>query len=173
MVIFILHTFLLAPQKEISIILKNKLADKNREYDISKVAGSKQFRAHWVEQMKHLNEKLGNFVADPNNLDDLAFSISKIASQTKVTSFASRTGTGESYSEIPNCYHLGRAQTNIGFKGAFNKFARFINALERHRPVVFVQEFTISRSPKDYTEHSADILLSVFVRIPPQHESEE
>ncbi len=173
MVVFILHTFLLAPQKEITIILKNKLADKNREYDISKIAGSKQFQAHWAAQMKRLNEKLGNFVADANNLDDLAFSISKIASETKVTSFASRTDTGESYSEISNCYHLGLAQTSIGFKGAFNKFARFINALERHRPVVFVQEFTILRSAKDYTEHKADILLSVFVKLPPQRESEE
>jgi len=172
-VLFVLHVFLLTPQKRALAVLEEKLEEKKEEYNASKVADSMQVQAQWREKMNRLNRKLGNFVAEPNDLDSLAFGISKIARQIRVTEFSSKAESGESYFEIPNCYRIGRAGTNVSFYTTFNKFARFINALERHRPTIFIEEFTICRSEKDYWEHRANLLLSVLIRLPQADESGE
>ena len=46
----------------------------------------------------------------------------------------------------------------------FNEFAGFLNSLERHRPVLFVSEFTLIRAKKDDLTYHVTMDVAAFVR---------
>jgi hypothetical protein len=167
------HMFLTLPQQKELELLGKQLMEKRLKYDSSKAADSEQAQAQLSEKVSGLTEELGRFAAEVDELDGLWFSISRIASEIGVESFQSRGTDDESYSAIANCYDVGTASVEVNFSGSFNKFARFINQLERYKPVVFVDEFTITRSRKEDSEPEAKLVLSIFVRVPEEDKLEE
>jgi len=167
------HMFLILPQQKESKLLGEQLMEKRLRYDISKAADSEQLRAQLSERVSGLTEELGRFAAEVDELDGLWFSISRIAGEIGVESFQSKGMDDESYSVIPNCYDIGTASTEVNFFGSFGKFARFINQLERYKPVVFIDEFTITRARKEGSGPGAKLVLSVFVRVPEEDKVEE
>ncbi len=167
------HMFLTLPQQKESELVGKQLMEKRLRYDISKAADSEQVRAQLSERVSGLTGELGRFATEVDELDGLWFSISRIASEIGVESFQSKGMDDESYSVIPNCYDIGTASTEVNFSGSFNKFARFINQLERYKPVVFIDDFTITRARKEDLEPGAKLVLSVFVRVPEKDKIEE
>lgn len=167
------HMFLVLPQQRKSELLGEQLMEKRLRYDISKAADSEQVRAQLSEKVSGLTKELGRFAAEVDELDGLWFSISRIAGEVGVELFQSRGMDDESYSAIPNCYDVGTASTEVDFSGSFSKFARFINQLERYKPVVFVDDFTITRARKEGSEPKVKLVLSVFVRVPEEDRIEE
>ena len=159
-----LYLLLLVPQKEAMEDLKARLAEKELEYGKAKVAATDEARGNISKQIEQLTQKLSVFTVDFDQLDNLTFSISRIASETQVGEFSSRESAAESYSEIRDCTHIGQTSANIGFTGGFNKFAAVVNALERHKPIIFVDEFSIS-------DPAVTMQLTVFVRRPWEGES--
>jgi len=167
------HMFLTLPQQKESELIGKQLMDKRLKYDISKAADSEQVRAQLSEKVSGLTEELGRFATEVEELDGLWFSISRIAGEIEVESFQSKGVDNESYSAIPNCYDIGTASTEVDFSGSFSKFARFINQLERYKPVVFIDDFTITRARKEGSGPEAKLVLSVFVRVPEEDKIEE
>jgi len=166
------YLLLLAPQKGTLISLEAQLAEKEREYKNAEIAASNKAKEQLGARTKHLTKKLGDYVADFNDLGDLSFSISRIAGQMRVGAFESRGRGGGSYTDIPNCDYIGRSDAIISFTASFNRFASVVNALERHRPVFFVDEFSITKARKSELEHQVNMLLTVFVRKPQDSQGE-
>jgi len=166
------HMFLMMPQQKESELLEKQLMEKRLKYSTSKAADSEKTRTQLAQKVSQLSNELGKFAADIEDLDDLSFSVSKIAAEIAVESFRSKGVDEETYSLIPNCYSIGQVSTEINFSGSFNKFARFINRLERHKPVVFIEEFTITRGRKQDLGPETKLLLSVFVRVPAEDKVE-
>lgn len=167
------HMFLTLPQQKESELIGKQLMEKRLKYDISKAADSEQVRAQLSEKVSGLSEELGRFAAEVDELDSLWFSISRIGGEIGVESFQSRGMDDELYSVIPNCYDIGTASADVGFSGSFSKFARFINQLERYKPVVFIDDFTITRARKEGSEPEAKLVLNVFVRVPEEDRTEK
>lgn len=165
--------FLLVPQKQAMELVGNELAEKKFEYSRAKYASSYDSQVLWNRKLEDLNEHLGQFIADANSLDNLNFAISKIAGDMRVEEFASRGTVGESYSEILNCEYIGRAETTVVFKSSFNKLAALINVLERHQPVIFIEQFSILQTTKGDSKHRVNLILSVLVRKPAEEQTEE
>jgi hypothetical protein len=160
------------PQQKESELLEKQLMEKRLKYSTSKAADSEKTRAQLAQRVGQLSNELEKFAAGIEDLDDLSFSVSKIAAEIAVESFQSKGMDEETYSLIPNCYSIGQVSTEINFSGSFNKFARFINRLERHKPVVFIDEFTITRGYKQDSGPETKLLLSVFVRVPAEDKVE-
>jgi hypothetical protein len=53
---------------------------------------------------------------------------------------------------------------NISFRGSFQQFASFINALERSRPAVFVESAAIQQARQQSKQHSANLLVTFFIQ---------
>jgi hypothetical protein len=53
---------------------------------------------------------------------------------------------------------------DIKFIAGFRQFAAFMNALERHHPVLFIDEFSITRSFQDGFVYQASLDVTAFVR---------
>ena len=167
--LLVLYLFLLLPQNNMANFSKEKLAQLNREYLMSKAANSPEIRAMQNKELTELNNTLNVFVTDFDDLDKLTFSISKIAAEIRVDTFANKGSDSESYSEISTCDQVGYVDATISFRSSFSKFARFVNAVERHDPIIFVDGFTITQDKREDSRHKAEIFLNFLIKIPQEN----
>jgi len=164
--LFGVYLCLIAPQNEILSFLENKLEKKQLELEYTKQANSNQAITKWNRQLEDLRDKLSKYIVETGELNNLTVDISEIADKIKVGTFTSKEVGDEPYLPIVNYSFLGDSQTNISFKSSFNKFVRFINLLERHKPAVFIDSLLIERSRKDNLKNEVSVSLSVLVRLP-------
>ena len=94
----------------------------------------------------------------------MTFDIGKIATDRDIGSFSIGGKDSRGIAAIPNCNYIGESYLDINFTGRFNQLATFLNTLERHQPVIFVDDFTISQSTQRYAGHRINLNVAVFVK---------
>jgi hypothetical protein len=157
---------MLAPQKNSKEQLKKQLEEKKQMYNSALKATQKETQIQLNEQIEHLRNRLKDFVIDFEDSADLTFDISQIANAKEVTSFSVETSRKDNSRDpaMPDKY-IFESHIDISFSTAdFNQFAALLNALERHRPVIFVDRFAITRSYKGDSDRQVNMSLAVFVR---------
>ena len=169
----LMYVFLLLPQKDIIKTVKEDLEDKKQELQSMQNVVTKKSQTELLVHIEDMEKKLSGFVLDFEDTGDLTFDLTKLASQIGVGSFScsSRRGPQE-YEEIYNCYRIGGIYTTINFKSSFNKFARLLNSLERNKPIVLLDKFSIERKLGSKSGHAVEMSLVVFVQRPPEEEKE-
>jgi len=162
--LFLMYIFMLSPQKKTKKQLKDRLVEKKQQYDFVQKAQQQETRTQLNQQLEHLRNKLSNFVAEFENSADFTFDISRIANEKRVGSFSIKPKEGRTTSETLDCDYIYENNLDVRFTGGFRQFATLLNALERHRPTVFVDGFTIARSEKNDSGHAVRMNLTTFVR---------
>lgn len=159
------YLLVLAPQEEAKKKVEEQLIEKTRIYNFALRASQEETRKRINEQMENLRGKLKDFVIDFEESAHLAFDISQIAKEQKIT--PSNIDMGKELrgpSLIADCDYISESRIEIRFSAAsFHQFAAFLNALERYRPVIFVDSFKITRADKKDSGHQANMNLSIFV----------
>lgn len=167
--LIVLYLLLLVPQNRRLRQLQVELEEKKLAFTGAEAAATEQARAERNQRIDKLRQKLGTFVAEPDQLDELTFSIRRIATEAQVEGFAIKEGMRSSYlAPMPDGEHIAHGSTNIAFASTFDRFASLVNSLERHRPVVFVEELTISIPPQTAALPQVEMVLTFFVRKPAQ-----
>jgi Tfp pilus assembly protein PilO len=161
------------PQKKALTAIEAKLSERSLAYDISKEANSKRSIDERQAQIDMLIDKLTIFVANSFDLDNLTFDISEVAEVLNVNSFSSKGSGSDVFVEIPNCGYIGYSFIEIEFTGSFNDFAIFINEMERHKPIIFINEFNITNKTNQNGNNKASLLLAVLVQDPESTTEEE
>ena len=165
LVLFILaYIFVLEPQKSSRKRLQSTLSEKKQMYEVAQKAAQEQTRIRLNEQIENLQGTIENFVVDFEDSANLTFDIGRIANEEKVASFSIRNNDKQSVSDIPDCNSICENHIDISFIAGFNQFATFVNALERHQPVLFVNEFTISRSNRGQSHYQVILDVAAFVK---------
>jgi len=164
---FILFVFaymvVLAPQQKSKKQVENQYAETKQIYDSVVKASQEETKIRLNEEIENLRNQLQDFAVDFEASANLTFDISQIANEKKVDSFSIKTQEDSRGSSGPDLKHLKENRIDISFAGDFTQFATFLNALERHRPVVFVDNFKITRSTTGDSNHRANMRLAVFV----------
>jgi Tfp pilus assembly protein PilO len=169
LVIFVLvYFFALAPQIKTKAQLLSESAQKRQKYETSLNASKEETKKKLTDEVNVLKVKLNDFAVDFEESANLTFDISRIAADKQVNSFTVKTTEPVKDSTQLSSKILQENRIEIGFTSNFRQFATFLNALERHRPVVFVDRFKISRNDRDESANSVDMSLSVFVRKRPE-----
>jgi len=164
-ILFVLaYMVVLVPQQKSQKQVENQLAETKQMYDSAIDAGKEKTKTRLNEELENLRNKLKDFTVDFENSANLTFDISQIANEKKVESFGIKTQEDSLNSARLGLKYIKENQININFEGDFNQFATFLNALERHRPVLFVDNFKITRSQRDDSSHKVNMKLAVFVR---------
>ena len=160
------HMLVLSPQKKSKKQIENQLAEKKRMYESVLKAAQEETQIQLNEQIERLQSSLRDFVIDFEDSANLTFDISRIANEKEVASFSIKTKDKEKRgsSAIPDYDYMFENHIDVKFTGGFNQFAGLLNALERHRPVVFVDKFVIARSKGGNLGHEVRMDLAVFVR---------
>jgi len=164
-VFFFGYLLFLAPQRSIKKQLENKLSDKKQKHEAIVKIGQEENQIQVKAEIERLRSRLKDFVIDFEGSANLTFDISQIAGEKKVTAFSIKSKETSAVSPIPNCKYLCESRNEISFIAGFNQFAAFLNALERHRPVIFVDSFSVSRSKKqEESDCQTTLNVAMFVR---------
>lgn len=154
------------------VVLLPQIKNKNRiesEYRKIESSASEAFLAAQVqtkirlkEHIKELNGRLGDFVIEPGSTSNLTYAISGISNEIGLNSFQVAP-MSESIMALDNCKYVSGQFFHVSFTASYSKFANFLNALERYRPFIYVDSFSITRSRQDSTEHDIHMQLAVLV----------
>ena len=162
--LLLVYMIALRPQKSNKKRLEKKIAEKKQIYESAQRAAQEETKIQLNEQIERLRNRLQDFVIDFEDSANLTFDISQIANEKKVTSFSVQNKDDRGVSVIPDCNYIRENHIDISFTARFNQFATFVNALERHRPVLFVNEFIITRSNNDESAYQVSLDVAAFVR---------
>jgi len=166
-VLFIVYILALSPQRKSQVRIEQDLLETRLLYESIHQATTTQAKSKLISQIEQLRNNLGDFVIDYENLANLTFDISRMATEQKLASFSIKTRNDFSGAASSGDKHLRQDRIELQFAAGFNQFARFLSALERHRPVVFVDDFSITRSSRGHGRHQVSMNLGVFVKKSP------
>lgn len=156
----------LGPQKEYKDSIERDLAEKKQVYESALGAAKEEIIVKRDAEIEELRNKLGDFAIDFEDSANLTFDISQVASEKKVSSFSIKSKDGRGITNIPDCKYIGESHIEIEFVGNFHQFALFLNALERHRPVLFVKKFTITKPRQSDSDCQVSLNVAVLVKRP-------
>ena len=165
-VIFLLaYMFIVRPQKNAKRLVENRLAEKQQVYESALRAAQEETKIRLNEQSESVKNRLKDCVVEFEDSANLTFDLSQIAEEKKVASFGSKVKSNRGITRNKDEYkYIHENQINISFTGDWNQFATFLNTLERHRPVIFVDKFTIARSGQDESVFRVNLNVAAFVR---------
>ena len=163
-VFLMVYILVLGPHKNNKKLIENKLAEKKQVYESALRAAQKETKTQLNEQIEHLQNRLKDFVADFEDSANLTFEISQIADEKKIASFSIKGKDNLVLSGKPGNKYISENHLVISFIGGFNQFATFLSALERHRPVLLVDKFTMTRSGQDDSVFRVSLNVAAFVR---------
>jgi hypothetical protein len=159
------YMMLLAPQISEKNKVQKELDEKQSLFNSALQASRKDTKIRMENEIGDLRNNLGNFVIDPEDLANLIFDISQMAKDKQVSSFSIESKDEKLSSRVPNCLLLGHNRIDLSFTSDFKRFANIMNSLERNKPFVFIDKFSIRQSTSQ-TQASPDVKmnLSVFVK---------
>ena len=150
--------------------LESTLAEQKQQHASARRAAQEQTRIQLNEQIEHLRQRLKDFVIDLDESTDLTFDISQIAGRENLASLSVTTRAkkgagrrGVSAQTEPDSSHINENHIDIRFTAGFYQFATFVNALERHRPVLFIDKFKINRSNQDDSVYQVTLDVAALV----------
>jgi Tfp pilus assembly protein PilO len=163
-ILMLAYVLILKPRVNSTKLIESRLTEKKQIYESALRAAQKETRIQLNEQIGRLQNRMKDFVADFEDSANLTFEISQIANEKKVASFSIKGKENLVLSGKPERKHISENRIVISFNGGFNQFATFLNALERHRPALFVDKFTITRSGQDDSVYRVNLNVAAFVR---------
>ncbi len=163
-VFLLAYILVLGPQKKHERRIENELAERKQVYESALRAAQKETKIRLNEEIERLQSRLKDFVIDFEDSTNLTFDISQIANEKKVASFSSKVKKSRGLSTITDSKYIYENQIVISFIGDFNQFATFLNALERHRPVIFVDKFSITRSGQEDSVYKVSLNVAALVK---------
>ena len=160
------YLFVLGPQARCATALQAKLAETRSLWDIARQAVVREEQVRLAQTVERLSRRVSGFVVRLEAAPDLAFEIAQLANETAVESFAMKPRNKRGLDAVPNCDRIGEKQIDVSFTARFPGFVAFLNALERHHPVLFVETFAISQRQGESSEPQVTIQLAVLVEKP-------
>ena len=157
------YLLVLAPQEKLRAQTERQFTETKSIADAARAAAQEENKIKLEEQVKSLEKRLRDFVTGQEDTANLTFDISQISSGIELNSFNITATGSEGIIEIENCDYIFAKRISVDFNGSFNQFAAFLNALERCRPVIFIDTFGITRSQGGALGHEVDMILAVLV----------
>ncbi|MFC1604100.1 hypothetical protein ACFL5F_03645 [Planctomycetota bacterium] len=162
-ILLLSYLLVLSPQENIRRITESKLADTKQLAQSAKEAAEEKTKNLMLEQISNSGERLKDFVVEQENAASMTFDIGRIKSEIRLNSFSSNFTGSEGTIKTDNYKHIIARQISVNFNSSFRKFAIFLNRLERNRPFIFIDTFSITRSGESDLGHNVDMKLAVLV----------
>jgi hypothetical protein len=157
------YLIVLAPQERLRRMTERKLDETRLLAQSAREAAEEKNKNKLLERLTSSNNRLKDFVIEQENAANVTFDIGRISNEIKLNSFSSIPAGSEGALKTDNYKHIIARQISVNFNSSFNKFAIFLNALERNQPVVFIDTFSITRSTEGDSNHKVDMKLAVLV----------
>lgn len=153
----------LMPQERAKAQLAGRLAQRRSEAALARQNASEHAKDGLEREVAALQGALDQFVMDPSQAAYLPFEISQIGRNMDIGSLSLTNTDREGFLEIDGCNRISAKPLHLSFTASFNRFAGFLNAIERCRPAIFLDTFSIACSPREAAGHQVDMKLLVLV----------
>ena len=160
--------FLVSPQRKITADLAKDLAGKNKLYESAIEAARDENKKKLLDEVQELKSRLGDYVVEFEETANLTFDISRIAGDKQVSSFTVKTPDQSRGSDPSDSKNLQENRVEVSFASEYMQFASFLNDLERHRPIVFVDKFKLGIDRQGEASIKVDMDLSFMVKRKPE-----
>lgn len=168
MIFMLVYMFVLTPQKSRLASAKQKLAQRDNDYSKVVAAQTGATKERLDKEIAGLHARIDPYVLLSDDTSKLNVDVTKTAAELGIRGLSMKGGQNDqSEKTLTMCKVLTADTRIINFKGSFVQFARFINALERHKPIIFVDKFSMTRSSQGIpTENDASVVLAAYVCSP-------
>jgi Tfp pilus assembly protein PilO len=157
----------LQPKLQYKEDLEGDVARAREEYARAFEAAGREAHARLAEEVERLQDRAADFVVPIERAPDLAFEISELANVMRLDAFAMSPGNdgrrGSALDEGP----VREKPIEVSFRATFPQFAAFVNAVERHRPILFVETFAIRRPGERSADAQVSMELTALMETPP------
>jgi len=164
MLAMLMYLTIIAPQQETKKQITAQLTDKEKIYNEILKLNQKDARNHLNNQMEQWKSSLNEFIISNEDLAGLTFDIGQIAKDVKVDSFSITSQDIFTNKPASAGNYITQKLMKVDFKSDFKKFATFLNAIERHRPAIFIDRFEINNTEHNANANQVNMVLSVFVK---------
>lgn len=158
--------WVLVPQTHRSQAIRVKLTETKQLYAVAQEAVRTDDQSRLVQTVERLDRRVSDFVVPLEGAPDLAFEIAQLANQTGIESFSMKPRNRQGLDTVPECERIGEKQIDVSFVAPFHRFAAFLNAMERHHPVLFVETFTIVHPQVQSADPQINMQLAVLAEKP-------
>jgi Tfp pilus assembly protein PilO len=162
-VVLQMYIFVLVPQGKEKKRLDGELAKITARYQQAQDAVSEASRSILNQQIVDLKNSAGVFVINLENASNLTFDISRLSEQLKLSSLVIKT---KSEQWVQSYNNISENQLLISFTSSFNQFFALLNALERHRPIVFIDTFSVTKPRQEQEGNDVTMELAFFATKP-------
>jgi len=157
------YAMVLRPQLGHRKELEATLASHKEQYARAVEAAKEKDQGRLAGQVEDLHHRIADFVVNPEDASNLAFQIGVLANETKLGSFGMRPVSKNGSETLANWDGIGEKHMDLVFSAGFRRFAAFLNTLERHHPVLFVETFAINRATEKNAEPQVTLELAALV----------
>jgi hypothetical protein len=162
-VFFLFYLIVLGPQREVRGRTETRLAEVQALAQAATDAAQEKNKIRLAEQVQEASRTLERFAIGQESTDSLTLDIGAVPGRDDLAAFGISAGGGEAVIKMNNCKQISGRRVTVTFASSFNRFAAFLNALERNQPVVIVDTFTITRARDETSPHKVDMGLAVLV----------
>jgi hypothetical protein len=165
LVLFVLvYYVVIAPQLKIKNQVLKESTEKRQKFESALSAAQEDNKKKLAGEVEELKTRMSDYVSEYEESANLTFSISRIAADKQVSGFTVKTSEQSKVQDAAAARNLQENRVEIAFSSDFSQFASFLNTLERHQPVIFVDRFKVSRGDQSGVPNKVDMTLSYFVR---------
>ena len=158
------YFFVLDPAYQEKKHIVKELKKCQSDYELAKDASQQETKIRMNQELENLQDKLQSFVVDFKSSADLNFDISRIAAECKVSSFNIQGDNRKDPEVSIETNGIFEKNIRVSFVSGFKEFALFLNSLERHQPILFVNKFTLNKQNNDNTTYQVTVDIAAFVR---------
>ena len=161
--LFLFYLIVLGPQERLADQTAQRRAEAQARAQEASDAAQERNKIRLEEQVQDAAKTLARFVIAQEATDSLTLDISEISGRGgELGSFGISAGA-DAVIKMPNCKQISGRRVTVSFPSSFNRFAAFLNALERNQPVIIVDTFSITRAREEASPHTVDMSLAVLV----------
>jgi hypothetical protein len=157
------YAVVLRPQLDSRKTLTAQVESSKEKYTRAVEAAKEKDQDRLAEQVKGLHSRVDDFVVSRTDAPDLAFRINELANEAKLASLGMRPANRSGPETLSNFERVEEKRVDLTFAAGFRRFAAFLNTLERHHPVVFVETFAINHPTEKDAEPQASLGLALLV----------
>ena len=160
------YVLVLRPQIDHRRQLEEEVVEAKKLYAKGVEASKTGTQDNLIEQVERMDSRIGDFLVGFDQATTLAFEIGDLARETRLESFGMKPINVQTTGPVAEREYVTEKRLSVNFESGFPQFAAFLNALERHHPVLFVETFSINRPMETDARPRVDMSLAVLVEKP-------
>jgi hypothetical protein len=159
----LLYALILGPQGKLMATLQQTMQTTTEDYELAQRARRPEIKLRIQERLENATQNLNQFMIGADAASRLTVLISQLAAQQNLADFSVKMRDLSPTLDEQNKSGIVEAWLELTFSGPFGRCAAYLNALERNKPVIFIESAEIQRSSQINKDPTARVLISYLI----------